>query len=251
MQLSLVIITLNAAQTLEKCLVSAKSYVNDIIIVDSGSQDETIPIAISHDARVIKQRWLGFGPQKQFAVQQAQHDWVLCLDSDEWISENLAIEIKERLTINNIVAYKIPRCNKFMGRFLRHGEGYPDLSIRLFNRNYAQWSSDLVHEKVIYNGMIGKLDGEIMHESGESIYLYLEKQNKYTDIQAAEIFTKCKKRVVLNIIISPIFRFIKFYFLRRGFLDGLPGFVHIIIGCFNTFIKYVKLNELIRKDKFK
>ena len=163
MQFSVVLITLNAASTLTKCLQSCAGLTDDIVVVDSGSQDNTIEIAQYHHARVIHQDWLGFGKQKQFAVSQAKYDWVLCLDADEWLSTELAAHL-QRLEDNspNIHAWKMPRCNKFMGRFLRHGEGYPDWSLRLFHRKQAGWSDDSVHETVIYQGLVGKLHGDVL-----------------------------------------------------------------------------------------
>ena len=130
---SVVIITLNAAQQLEACLQSA-AFADEIVVVDSGSSDATAEIALKYGARVIVQPWLGFGRQKQFAVSQASHDWVLCLDADERVSDELRASIIATLRQPGFTAYQMPRCNRFMGRWLRHGEGYPDWSLRLFER---------------------------------------------------------------------------------------------------------------------
>ena len=127
---------------------------------------------------------------------------------------------------------------------MRHGEGYPDLSLRLFNRQYAHWSEDLVHEKIVPNDLdfqVGRLEGDLMHESGESISKYIEKQNVYTSIQAKLMREQGKKASATKIVVSPLVRFFKFYFIKGGFMDGLPGIVHIAIGCFTVFLKYVKL----------
>ncbi len=241
---SLVVIVKNSASSLRRCLESA-SFVNEILVVDSGSTDETIAIAQECGARVLYQEWLGFGPQKKFAVNQAKNDWVLCLDADEYLSEKLQDEIFN-LFQGELVheAYRFARCNLFLGRFLRHGEGYPDWSLRLFNRKNANWTEELVHEKV--RGTNGKLDvgtvyGDLMHESCESIARYIEKQNNYTSIQASQMLVSGQYVPKLKILISPIVRFIKYYFLKFGFMDGLPGFVHISIGCYSVFLKYVKV----------
>ncbi len=248
MQFSVVLITLNAASTLPQCLQSCAGLTDDIVVIDSGSRDNTIEIAQYHHARVIHQDWLGFGKQKQFAVDQAKYDWVLCLDADEWLSTELA-EHLQRLDNNSpdIHAWKMPRCNKFMGRFLRHGEGYPDWSLRLFHRKQAKWSDDSVHETVIYQGLVGKLDGDLMHESGEVLSDYLRKQNHYTDLQAENLFSHGKKITLAKMVFSPLIRFIKFYLIRQGWRDGIPGFVHISIGCMNSLLKYAKLYERQRK----
>ena len=251
-QLSVVLITKNAEALLEKCLQSC-AFADEIVVVDSGSTDRTLAIANAYKAKVIHQNWLGFGPQKQFAVSQASHDWVLCLDADEWLSEELRHEISNLLNNfaaeKHLAAYRFARSNKFMGRFLKFGEGYPDYNLRLFDRRQARWSDHAVHEHVITDGQIGTLKGDLMHESGEDIALYLAKQNRYTSLQADILFQRGKKAGMAKLVFSPLLRFVKFYLLRQGFRDGLPGLVHISIGCFNSYIKYAKLNELHRLGK--
>ena len=242
--LSLVVITKNASNSLDKCLQSA-DWIPNKIVVDSGSTDDTIEVAKRFGAKVIHQDWLGFGPQKQFAVMQAPTDWVLCLDADEFLSHELSKSLQALFEQKELLdAYKFPRSNKFLGRFLKHGEGYPDWSLRLFNKGKARWSDDLVHEKVVANDgplKVGELTGDLMHESGESVSHYIEKQNRYTDIQANLMIESGKKVSFSRLIFSPLMRFVKFYVVKRGFLDGLPGFVHITIGCFAAFLKYLKV----------
>lgn len=242
--LTLVVITKNAESSLEKCLNSA-DWIEHKIVVDSGSTDRTVDIATLSGAKVIHQDWLGFGLQKQFAVMQAPTDWVLCLDADEYLSPELSKSIQALFEQNELLdAYKFPRSNKFLGRFLKHGEGYPDWSLRLFNKTKARWSDDCVHERVEALGgtlKIGKLFGDLMHESAESISHYIEKQNRYTDIQARKMIESRKKVSCCSLIFSPLMRFLKFYFVKLGFLDGLPGLVHISIGCFAAFLKYLKV----------
>lgn len=245
--LSVVIITLNAASQLEACLESAR-FADEIIVVDSGSTDGTQALAERYGARVIQQDWLGFGPQKQFAVDAAKHDWVLCLDADERVSPALRDAIIFALKAPCAVAFRFPRCNRFLGRYLKHGEGYPDWSLRLFDRRQARWSKDAVHEKVETSATIGELTGDLLHDSAESIASYLTKQNRYTTL-AAEMAIKAGKRAGLSqLVLSPFVRFIKFYLIRQGFRDGLPGLIHIAIGCFNSFSKYAKMLERQKSD---
>ena len=245
--LSAVIITHNAAGQLEDCLDSL-SFVSEIIILDSGSDDETENISQKYNARFIHQDWLGYGPQKQKAVELARHDWVLCLDADERISSELALAIQGELESPQHQAYQFPRCNRFMGRWLKHGEGYPDLSIRLFNRNIAQWSDAVVHEAVQSTVSPGTLDGDLLHDSAISLQRYLEKQNLYTSLQADELLLAGKSAGAGKLLFNPLFRFLKFYIFRLGFLDGVPGLIHILIGCQNTFLKYAKLIALQEKQ---
>jgi glycosyltransferase involved in cell wall biosynthesis len=244
--LSVVIITKNAATQLAACLESA-AFADEMLVVDSGSEDGTADLAAKHGARVIqKQEWLGFGPQKQFAVEAARHDWVLCLDADERVSAPLHASILAALAAPSAQAYAMPRCNRFMGRWLRHGEGYPDWSLRLFDRRHARWSDDPVHEKVLVDTPIARIGGELLHDSAETLAGYLGKQNRYTSMQAEILFKAGKRAGVAQLLLSPALRFFKFYFLRLGFLDGTPGLVHIAIGCCNSFHKYAKLMALQR-----
>lgn len=240
--LSVAIITLNAASQLEECLKSV-DFVDDIVVIDSGSTDGTQALAMRYGARVIDQDWLGFGPQKQFAVESAVHDWVLCLDADERVSPELQASIKNALKNPSTASFRFPRCNRFLGRYLKHGEGYPDWSLRLFDRRQARWSVDAVHEKVETQAATGELKGDLLHDSAESLSSYLTKQNRYTSLAADMALAAGKRATFGRLALSPIIRFIKFYFVRQGFRDGLPGLIHISIGCFNSFIKYSKMLE--------
>ena len=244
--LSAVLITRNVASRLEACLRSC-AFADEIVIVDSGSTDATLDIARRFNAKVVQQDWLGFGKQKQFAVTQASHDWVLCVDADERVSDTLRADLLRELEAPRLQAYEFPRCNRFLGRWLRHGEGYPDLSLRLFDRRHANWSNDTIHEKVVAQGPVGKLEGDLLHESEDGLADYLAKQNRYTTLQAEALHARGRRAGVGKMLLSPVFRFLKFYFLHLGFLDGVPGLVHILIGCFNSFMKYAKLLELNKK----
>lgn len=245
--LSIAIITLNAASQLAACLDSVR-FADDIVVVDSGSTDGTQALAASYGARVIEQDWLGFGPQKQFAVDAARHDWVLCLDADERVSPALQTSIENALSNPSSAAFRFPRCNRFLGRYLKHGEGYPDWSLRLFDRRQAGWSTDTVHEKVVTAATVGTLAGDLLHDSAESLATYLTKQNRYTTLAAEMALQAGKRTGFARIALSPLVRFIKFYFIRQGFRDGLPGLIHIAIGCFNSMMKYSKMLERRNTD---
>jgi glycosyltransferase involved in cell wall biosynthesis len=241
--LSVVIITKNAATQLGACLDSA-AFADEIVVVDSGSSDGTAELAAQRGARVIQKAWLGFGAQKQFAVEAARHDWVLCLDADERVSETLHASILAALADPAAPSYAMARCNRFMGRWLKHGEGYPDWSLRLFDRRHARWSDDVVHEKVLSDAPAARIEGDLLHDSAETLAGYLDKQNRYTSMQAEALYQAGKRAGLIQLLLSPALRFLKFYFLRLGFLDGIPGLVHILIGCGNSFHKYAKLMDL-------
>lgn len=237
---SAVLITLNAASQLKVCLESV-AFCDEIVVVDSGSTDGTTELAQRYGARVLQAEWRGFGQQKQFAVEQAAHDWVLCIDADERVSEALCASIEATLVAPANAAYRFARCNRFMGRYLRHGEGYPDWSLRLFDRRCARWSDNVVHEKVLFDGNVGTLAGDLLHDSAESLESYLTKQNRYTTLAAEDAIARGKEVNVVRLVISPVVRFVKFYVLRLGFLDGVPGLIHILIGCGNSIGKYAKM----------
>jgi len=243
--LSLVIITRDAARELADCLASV-AFAAETIVVDSGSRDDTAALAVRLGARVIEHAWEGFGPQKNFAVAQAGHDWVLCLDADERVTPDLAAAIRAQFAKGPpaAAAYAIARRNRFLGRWLAHGEGYPDWNIRLFDRRRARWSNDLVHEKVAADGPVGKLRGDLLHASAESIDAYIAKQNRYTTMQAAAMHARGERASAAQLALSPAARFVRFYVLRLGFLDGAAGFAHIAIGAFASFLKYAKLRAL-------
>ena len=243
--LSVVLIAQNAAAQLPDGLASV-AFADEIVLVDSGSSDGTAAIAARCGARVVQKEWQGFGRQKQFAVEQAQHDWVLCLDADERVSPELAASIRRALEAPGAPVYRMARRNRFLGRWLRHGEGYPDWSTRLFDRRHARWSDDAVHEKVLYAVTPGTLHGDLLHESAEDLGRYLEKQNRYTALAARQLYERGRSAGLAELLLSPLVRFVKFYLLRLGFLDGVPGLVHIAIGCANSFMKYAKLIDLQR-----
>jgi glycosyltransferase involved in cell wall biosynthesis len=243
--LSLIVITRDAAHELAECLASAP-FAAEAVVVDSGSRDDTVGIAQRAGARVVPHAWEGYGPQKNFAVSQAAHDWVLCVDADERISPELAASIRSRFSGRGpaAVAYAMARRNRFLGRWLAHGEGYPDWNVRLFDRRRARWSADPVHEKVIADGQVDRLAGDLLHYSAESIDAYVAKQNRYTTLQAEALHAAGARASGVRIALSPRTRFLRFYVVKLGFLDGVAGFAHIAIGAFASFLKYAKLRAL-------
>jgi len=243
--LSLVVITRDAAADIADCVASA-SFAADVLVVDSGSRDDTVELARRSGARVIEREWTGFGPQKQFATTEAANDWVLCIDADERVSPELAASIAALFAAGSprACAYAIARRNRFLGCWLAHGEGYPDWTIRLFDRRRAHWSDDVVHERVIAKGPVKRLARDLMHASAESLDAYIAKQNRYTSLQAAALHANGSKAGAMHLALSPLARFVRFYVLKLGFLDGAAGFAHISIGLFASFLKYAKLRAL-------
>jgi glycosyltransferase involved in cell wall biosynthesis len=243
--LTVAIIAKNAAGQLGACLASV-GFAGEVLVVDSGSTDETVALAESRGARILQHDWLGFGKQKQLAVQGAANEWVLCLDADERVTPELAASIRAALAAPRYKAYRLARRNRFLGVWLAHGEGYPDWTIRLFHRTHANWSSDEVHETVLTTTEVGRLAGDLLHESAEDIATYVAKQNRYTTLHAEALYRQGVRASAWRLFVNPLVRFVKFYVFKRGFLDGAAGFAHVAIGCNNTFHKYLKILELQR-----
>jgi glycosyltransferase involved in cell wall biosynthesis len=243
--LSLVVITRDAAAGIAECLASFP-LAREVLVVDSGSRDDTVEIARAARARVVQHEWLGFGRQKQFAVDTAAHDWVLCLDADERATPELCASVAALFAVGAPAApaYALARRNRFLGRWLAHGEGYPDWNVRLFDRRRARWTDDPVHEHVVADGAVVRLAGDLLHASAESIEAYVAKQNRYTTLQAEAMHARGERAGLVRIALSPLARFLRFYVLKGGALDGAAGFAHGAIGAFASFLKYVKLRAL-------
>jgi glycosyltransferase involved in cell wall biosynthesis len=246
--LTVAVIALNAESQIGELLASV-DFADEVLVVDSGSTDATVGLAEARGARVIRKEWLGFGRQKQFAVSEARNDWVLCLDVDERVTPRLARSIREAFGGGRFKAWRVARRNRFLGAWLAHGEGYPDWSLRLFHRAHASWSNDEVHETVLTTAEVGRLDGDLLHDSADDIATYLAKQNRYTSLQADALYRQGVRAGHARLFLSPLVRFLKFYVFKLGFLDGGPGFAHIVIGCNNTFHKYLKLIERQKAGK--
>jgi glycosyltransferase involved in cell wall biosynthesis len=243
--LTVAVIALNAESQLGELLASV-AFAGEVLVVDSGSTDATVALAESRGARVVRKEWLGFGRQKQFAVSEAANDWVLCLDADERVTPELERSIRAALAGGRYRAWRMARRNRFLGTWLRHGEGYPDWTLRLFHRAHASWSNDDVHEAVLTTAEVGRLEGDLLHDSAEDIATYLAKQNRYTTLHAQALHRQGVRAGYAKLLVNPLARFLKFYVLKLGFLDGGPGFAHVVIGCSNTFHKYLKLIEMQR-----
>lgn len=247
---SAVVITLNEETNIRRCLESL-AFCSELLVVDSGSHDQTVKIARQLGAKVVHQQWLGFGKQKQFSVNLAANDWVLCLDADEWLSDELGDSIRELLESQPASkVYQFARRDYFLGRWLNHG-GYPEYSPRLFHRQHAQWSDAMVHETIITKHTAGICQGDLMHYTADSLGHSVSKRAKYGDMQVSDMYERGIRPNLVKLLISPVARFLKLYFLRQGFRDGVPGFVMASISSFFCFYKYAKLYELSKSSKNK
>ena len=195
-------------------------------------------------------KWQGYSKTKQFALEQTKHNWVLWIDADEKITDELKDELQNITeTKPKYVAYSIPRKAYFLGKWIKHSGWYPGRVTRLFNKTKVHFSDSEVHEHLVIKGEVGKLKSDLEHFTDPTINHYFKKFNKYTTLAASELFSKNTKFKLSDLLIRPPFIFIKMYFLRKGFLDGLHG---LILACFSTlyvFAKYSKLWELENRNK--
>jgi glycosyltransferase involved in cell wall biosynthesis len=230
--------------------INSVIWVDEILLVDSESTDRTREIAESLGAKVIVQKWLGFSKQKQFAVDSAANNWILSLDADERISEELKIEIlklKSSQTEHLADGYKIPRLSVYMNRPIKHSGWYPDRQLRFFNRTKGRWKDVLIHESVELqnDAKTGKLGGDILHFSVENAaHHHRMIGERYAPLAARQMFERGKKTSILKTASAPLTAFIQTYFLKLGFLDGFPGFCIAYFAAYHAFLKYLLLYEM-------
>lgn len=242
MTISAVIITRNEEAMLPDCLRSL-AWVDEIVVVDSGSSDRTVDIAAEHGARVSQfDGWPGFGPQKNRAIELATGDWVLSIDADERVSAELAAEIRAAVNgAGSQAAYAMPRLSSYCGRYMRHSGWWPDYVTRLFRRGSARFSDDLVHERLIVDGTVGRLSNTLLHESFGSLEEVLDKVNRYSSLSAQQMAAAGRRGSVSGAVLHGIGAFVRTYFLKAGFLDGREGFLLAVSNAEGAYYKYVKL----------
>jgi len=231
-QLSVVIISKNEEKFIADAVKSAL-FADEVLILDSGSIDNTCMIAQKLGAKVLHQDWLRFGMQKNKAAELASNDWVFVLDSDERITTELQSEILNTLKNPNADGYYVARLNNFFGKYIRYCGLYPDYSIRLFNRRKGRFNDVPVHESVQMNGSTSKLKNHMLHLAFDTVSEFSNKQRKYAALSQ-------KNKNLVKAFLSPIWTFFKIYFLRLGFLEGWRGFIIAKVYAQYTFWKYVK-----------
>lgn len=246
--ISAVLITRNEAVNVDGALHSL-SWADDIVVVDCGSNDATLDICRQYTDRIFHRDWTGYVDQKNFAVEMASYDWIFSLDADERPSPELVSEIQLlRCSGFEHAGYRIPRVAFLMGRWLRHGDWYPDYQLRLFDRRRGRWQGGRVHESVkLRDGKPGLLKGELHHFSYRSLSDYLKRLESYTSLAAADYHDRGKTANAAELLFDPLVTFMKAYFLKRGCLDGLPGFMAAVMGSVSVYFKYAKLYELQHK----
>jgi glycosyltransferase involved in cell wall biosynthesis len=237
MRISATIITYNEERNIPR----------EIVVVDSGSSDRTCELAEKLGARVIDSPWPGYAKQKNLAAERAANDWILSVDADEAISEGLEAEIWHiKKHGPKFDAYTMPRMAQYLGRWILHSGWYPDRKIRLYHRDKARWVGDFVHESVHATGTVGHLEGRILHYTCESLAEHMKTMDRYTTLAAEQIIYQKKKITLARIIFDPPWTFIRTYFLKAGFLDGLEGLAIAYMAAFYNFLKYAKARFMSR-----
>lgn len=248
---SAVIITLNEERTIGPCLDSLR-WVDEIVVVDAGSNDGTVNVARAAGALVWSRDWTGFGAQKNFAFDQARGEWLLVVDADERVSAALASEILALLKAGTLpahTAYDVPRRNYFFGRWLRWGGAYPDRQIRLVRRGRGRYNDLPLHEHLLVDGTIGHLSGYLVHVASRTVADRLAKLNHYSDSVAIATLRKRKQVAWWDLVFRPAVVFVKLYILKQGFRDGLHGLVYAGLASFYTFTRYVKAWETLTRPE--
>ena len=244
--LSVIVITKNEARNLEACLQSVL-FADQLLVLDSGSTDDTVAIAQRLGAEVhLNTDWQGFGAQKNRALALASCDWVLSIDADEIVTTDLQTQITACIQSAEFEVYSLPRLSSYCGQYMRHSGWYPDRIKRLFKRDAARFSGELVHERLLCNGAVGKLTAPLLHRSFHDLEAVLEKTNRYSSDSARMQLEKGKTASLGKALLHGFWSFFRTYVLRRGFLDGRMGLVLAISNAEGSYYRYLKLWLLTR-----
>ncbi len=246
-KISACIITFNEADMIEECLRSV-AWADENIVVDSGSEDDTVQKAESFGCRVAHQDFLGHVRQKDFAVSLARNRWVFCLDADERLAPGGEDLLKKALAADQgrIAGYAFPRRTHYLGDWINHGGWWPEYRIRLFDKEKGKWEGVDPHDHVTVNGSTRRLGAVIDHYNYRDISHHMEKVNAYTSTMAKRRLDAGQGASVFRMVFNPFGRFMRMYILKQGFRDGIRGFIVAVIGAFYVFLKYAKLWELAR-----
>lgn len=250
---SVTLITRNEESNLA-CAIESVRWADEIVVIDSGSTDRTVELARALGARVFVNPWQGYGQQKNYAQRQASHDWVLSLDADEVVTPDLAREIQSALESlasesDPPRGFSFPRRTFYLGRWIRHGGWYPNYLVRLADRRAAQWSEPAVHEALEVRGRVRQLESPLDHYSFASIYDQVVTNLNFSRLGSQELARRGKRPSLLKLLLKPPGKFIETYLIKRGFLDGLPGFIISVNAAYSIFLKYAYLLEgRIRKN---
>lgn len=244
MKITATIITLNEERNIARAIESLRCC-DEILVMDSGSNDRTMELAGNLGARVVESPWRGYAGQKNRAAECACNDWILSIDADEALSEALEGELWSiKKNGPKYDAYTMPRLAQYLGRWILHSGWYPDRKVRLYNRYKAKWVGDFVHESVHVSGRIGHLESSLLHFTCDSLSEHLKTMDRYTTLAAEELVFRKTRIHLSNLIFDPAWTFLKTYFVQRGFLDGTEGLTIAYMAALYTFLKYAKARNM-------
>ena len=243
LQLTVIVITLNEEENIARCLRSVQ-WADEIIVVDSGSTDQTKEIAVQLSAKVLLHAWEGYGQQKNWAMKQSKNSWILFLDADEEVSAELAKEIQDfvsRADAHRLQGARLPRKTWYLGRWILYGGWYPNALVRLAKKDSAQWTEPAVHEELKVSGEVQQLQYDLYHYTFADVGDQVQTNIRFSRLGAQKARALGEKGSIFKILVKPIFKFLETYVWKRGFLDGLPGFVISVNASHSIFMKYVEL----------
>ncbi len=246
-KLSVIIIVQNEEQNISDCLESVR-WADEIVVVDGGSTDGTLAICKSFTDRIFENPWPGYAAQKQFALDKAQHSWVLSIDADERVSRPLREEIESILSapVEELNGYRIPRLSTFLNHPILHGGWFPGYQLRLFRKNKTRVSNNRVHEGFLVEGDCGTMVSSILHFTHDSVKASLKRMNDYSSLEALDRYERDPDRHIrwYHMVVHPLSAFVRHFFLKKGYLDGLHGFLLAIVASIVKFSLYAKIWEL-------
>jgi len=251
-ELSVSLIASNEEKNIGRCLDSVRSIADEIVVVHNDCSDKTVEIAERYGAKCFEQKWLGHRDQKNVSLEKATKSWVLCIDADEVVSSELKKSIEKILADENPYDYNgyyFNRCTFFLGRWIKHGDWYPDRKLRLVKKSESEWRGTSEHDKLFVNGKVKHLDGDLLHYSYPSMKTFVSKIVYFSDFYLERQIEERGGFKLSNVMFRPIWRFFRAYFLRFGFLDGFPGFFIAVATAFSTFFKHSRIFEINSKNK--
>jgi glycosyltransferase involved in cell wall biosynthesis len=238
------IITLNEARHVAAAIDSA-AWADEIVVVDSGSTDDTVAIATGKGVQVTSRPWTGYVDQKNYAASVAAHDWIFSLDADERVTPALAAEIPQVVAGDPPErAFRVPRVTFHLGRWIRTTDFYPDYQTRLYDRRAARWQGEYVHESIVADGAVGQLTSELQHYSYCDLSDHLDRINRYSTLAAKQMYESGRRASAMDLLTHPPAAFLRNYALRGGFADGVAGLTISLVNAYSVLLKFAKLWEM-------
>jgi glycosyltransferase involved in cell wall biosynthesis len=238
------IITLNESRHIAAAIDST-AWADEILVVDSGSTDDTVSIATAKGVRVMSRTWPGYVDQKNYAASVASHDWIFSLDADERVTPPLAAEVRTIVDGNSTArAFRVPRVTFHLGRWVRTTDFYPDYQTRLYDRRAARWQGKYVHESVVADGPVGQLTNELQHYSYRDLSDHLDRINQYSTLAARQMHESGRRATPIDLLLHPPAAFLRNYLVRGGFADGMAGLTISLVNAYSVLLKFAKLWEL-------